>query len=90
MTKKQITVGSKVKIIGNYRGFLKDLKDFVGEVKGIYDCNGETRYITYLPALDEYVEPSVKNVQLLTTAHKEVESVRKRSVSQSGSLCAQV
>ena len=78
MTKKSIVVGSRVEIIGDYRGFLEDLEGYVGEVRGIYECRGETRYVTYLPRLDEYVEPSIRNVKLTRKRMDKVKEVDAR------------
>ena len=85
---KSIVIGSKIKVVGGYRGFLMDLTGYTGVVRGIYECRGETRYITYIKAIDEYIEPTIKFLEPLTAEVLELNHVSERSVHQSGSVCA--
>ena len=89
LTEKRVAVGSQIEIVGDYRGFLMDLAGYVGEVRAIYTCKDEVRYITYLPAIDEYVEPTIKNIKFIESKEEEeIDYDSERSISPSGSLCA--
>ena len=55
----------KVIVCEGYRGFLQDLGGKKGVVRGIYLFNNtETRYITYIYDIDEYIEPTADKLRL--------------------------
>ena len=86
MTEKRIFEGTHVELVGGYRGFLKDLTGMRGIVLKTYKIRDEVRYITYVPELDEYIEPTCKHIKIIGKEEYINESVR--SDTPSGSVCA--
>ncbi len=65
--KKELENDDEVVICEGYRGFLQDLGGMKGVVRGKYLFDGrEMRYMVYVYDIDEYIEPTIDKLRLLS------------------------